>query len=240
MNTAESEKLLQVTGRLPAEARAQLAHFRELLLISAERVNVTAIRNPDDVEIQHFADSLAALAAEPFIRDLKDAADIGSGGGLPLIPLAIALPDSQWTAIESVGKKCTFITSAAGELGISSRVSAFWGRAEELAQGDRRESFDLATARAVGPVVALCEVGLPLLRLGGRLLLYKTASAEQEWHDAAAVLQELGGNPLPEFRYRLPGDRQDRIIFRAEKIAPTPAKYPRAPGIPFKRPLQLK
>ena len=207
------------------------------LLLEANRdVNLTAIATAAGVALLHFADSLAVLNAEPGIGGECAAADIGSGAGFPALPLAIACPSARWTAIESVAKKCRFIERAVRELGVPN-VQVACARAEDAGRGDLRGAFDYATARAVGAVASLCEVGLPLLRRGGLLLLYKTESALAEMETARNAIAQLGGEPRDPYRYRLAGDTQDRAILRIEKLRDTPAKYPRAAGTPFKQPL---
>ena len=207
-----------------------------LLLEANREVNLTAIATASGVALLHFADSLAALRAEPGIAGNRGAADIGSGAGFPVLPLAIACPAARWTAIESVAKKCRFIERAARELGVTN-VRVECARAEDAGRGQLRAAFDYATARAVGPVASLCEVGMPLLKRGGVLLLYKTESALAEMEAARNAIAHLGGEPREPHRYRLAGDTQDRLILRIEKLGDTPAKYPRTAGTPFKQPL---
>jgi 16S rRNA (guanine527-N7)-methyltransferase len=220
-------------GRRADEALVRLGC---LLLDSNRAVNLTAIATAAGVALLHFADSLAALDAEPGIAGECTAADIGSGAGFPALPLAIACPAARWTTIESVAKKCRFIERAAGELGIPN-VEVLWARAEDVGRSPLRAAFDYATARAVGPVASLCEVGLPLLRRGGTLLLFKTEAALAEADAARASIAKLGGEAREPHQYRLRGDTQDRLILRIAKVGDTPAKYPRPAGTPFRQPL---
>ncbi|MBX7246696.1 MAG: 16S rRNA (guanine(527)-N(7))-methyltransferase RsmG [Candidatus Sumerlaeaceae bacterium] len=227
---------------LPTVARhgevfmAQFARLVELLLEANQQVNLTAITDPAAVAIQHIADSLTALDAEPALGTAGRAADIGSGAGFPLLPLAIVTPAIHWTAIESIAKKCRFIESTARALGLGN-VETHSLRAEDAGRSELRETFDLATARAVGPISSLCEVGLPLLKIGGILLLYKTHRAEPELAAASTAIERLGGTMEPSHSYSLPGDAQKRAIFRIRKSSPTPKTYPRRAGVPFKKPL---
>lgn len=164
------------------------------------------------------------------------AADVGSGAGFPLLPLALATPRCRWTAVESIAKKARFIQETAQALGLTN-TKVLAERAEDVGRGEFRESFDLVTARAVGSVAALCEVCVPLLRLGGVLLLYKTEGAVEETEGLKSVIELLGARADASYRYRLPGDEQDRVILRIQKVGVTPQKYPRAAGVPFKKPL---
>jgi 16S rRNA (guanine527-N7)-methyltransferase len=245
MNESLNDKDIACLGQLPfvkrltAQQHAVLARLAHLLLAANERTNLTAVRTLPDVFKLHFADSLAALEADPKLLKAASAADLGSGAGFPLFPLAVALPDCQWTAIESANKKCTFIGQTAGELGLMN-VQVQHGRAEDLgraASGALRGRFDFVTARAVGAISALCECGLPLLSIGGTLLLFKTENALPDLEDSHDKLRGLGGELLPVFSYRLDGDVQDRVILRIEKVSETPNQYPRVAGVPFKKPL---
>jgi len=230
---------LPFVEQLTSEQQAVLARLAHLLLAANERTNLTAVRTLPDVFKLHFADSLAALKSEPKLLNARSAADLGSGAGFPLFPLAVALPECQWTAIESANKKCTFIRQTAAQLGLMN-VTVEHGRAEDLGRaksGILRDHFDFVTARAVGAISALCECGLPLLRAGGSLLLFKTENALRELKGSENKLRELGGELLPSFSYRLDGDEQDRLILRILKTAATPNQFPRVAGMPFKKPL---
>ena len=221
---------------LPSPVLRSLAKLTELLIQGNERQNLTAIRDHRAIARLHWADSLALLRLFPELVRAARAADVGSGAGIPALPLAAACPEAHWTAIESVGRKCRFISDAAEALGLPN-VTVICSRAEDVARTELRESFDIAVARAVGPVASLLEVGLPLVRTGGNLLLYKTAAAEDELQACDPVAVSLGGAIREVQRYSLEGDEQSRAIFRVEKCAPTPTCYPRRAGMPFKRPL---
>ncbi len=236
----ESEILetLRLTPRvrdLSDAAQARCAALVRLLLEANRRVNLTAIRTVEGVALSHLADSLAALEAAPELRE-AEAADIGSGAGFPAFPLAIAAPQSNWTAIESVAKKARFIEETAAALKLAN-VRAVALRAEDAGRGDLRGVFDAATARAVGATAALCEVGLPLVREGGLLLLFKTGSAREDIAAGLRAARKLGGTADGEFAYTLPGDAQQRLIIRVRKTGPTPPDSPRRAGIPFRNPL---
>ncbi|MCX7717104.1 MAG: 16S rRNA (guanine(527)-N(7))-methyltransferase RsmG [Candidatus Sumerlaeaceae bacterium] len=223
-------------ARLGDAAVAMLARFAGLLLAANERTNLTTITDPQRMAVAHFADSLAALDAAPAqLAAARRAADVGCGAGFPLIPLAVAFPGCEWTGIESVGKKASFIAQVSQELGLTN-VTTLAMRAEDAGRDPAwRGMFDLVTARAVGSTASLLEVGLPLLRDGGLLLLWKTAADASPLETVAGL---LGGRVEPPYAYRFAGDRQDRLILRVRKMAETPATYPRRAGVPFKRPLR--
>jgi 16S rRNA (guanine527-N7)-methyltransferase len=209
-----------------------------MLLEANLTTNLTAIRDPGGVALLHLADSLAALNAAPRAGTFRRAADVGTGAGFPLLPLAIVLPECRFTGIESVGKKCAFIQAAVERMNLPN-VEVYCGRAENIGRKpETREQFDLVTARAVGAVSSLCEVSLPLLKVGGTMLLYKTEQALEEWNSAVPVIAALGGQPDGIYTYKFPRDEYRRVIFRAKKVKPTAAAFPRAAGVPFLKPLQ--
>jgi 16S rRNA (guanine527-N7)-methyltransferase len=222
--------------RLPAEVQSKLSALNDLLMQGQQRMNLTAIREPAKIDQLHFVDSLAGIRAYPELSRATRAADVGSGAGFPLFPLALLTPHCNWIAIESIAKKARWIEETAAALHITN-VEACSERAEDVGRGPLRETLDVVTARAVGSVVALCEVGLPLLQTGGVLLLYKTAAAMQEATGVVPVIQKLGGKLMNEYRYRLAGDEQDRVVLRIQKVSATPGIFPRAAGLPFKKPL---
>lgn len=221
---------------LPPGLRESLALLGEMLLEANDRFNLTAIRTPEGVAVQHFADSLAPFGREPSFAEARRAIDIGPGAGFPILPLAMALPQLRWIGIESVAKKCNFIRLAAKELGLRN-VRVENTRAEDAGRGDLRNTCDIVTARAVGPIASLCEVGIPLLRTAGMLMLWKTRAAEEELEDALDAIEKIGGEALDPIFYRLPDDRQERAVFRIAKVRATPASYPRRNGMPFRNPL---
>ncbi len=182
---------------------------------------------------------LVSGAPEPLVEDcfvlldhLGDATsviDVGSGGGMPGLPLKIARPDLQVTLLESDGRKAAFCTHAAAELGLD--VDVINGRAEQVARGTLRESFDLAVSRALATMPVVAELCLPLVRVGGRLLAMK---GEVEAADDAIAI--LGGGPAAIFEAPSPA-REHGVVVSVPKIAPTPDRFPRRPGVPARRPL---
>lgn len=171
-------------------------------------------------------DSLALL---DHLGDARSLVDVGSGGGMPGLPLKIAQPELEVTLLEADRRKAAFLVRAAAELGLA--VEVVTGRAEEAGRGPLRERFDVAVCRALAPMPVLAELCLPLVRVGGRLLAMKT-QVEEATH-AIAVLG--GGEPAV---IRAPtAARQRGLIVVVPKLSPTPKEYPRRPGVPGKRPL---
>lgn len=160
------------------------------------------------------------------------AVDVGTGAGLPGMVLAIALPNLRVTLCDSLAKRTAFLSRVAETLNLQN-VEVLTARAEELGHTDRRESFDFATARAVTATSALCELCLPLLRVGGTLLAYKTARAADEIAAASGAARKLGGKLLDPFDYTLVDSHGEPMAMRLQpirKTSPTPTVYPRPWG----------
>lgn len=182
---------------------------------------------------------LVSGPAEPLVEDclvlldhLEGAGslvDVGSGGGMPGIPLKIARPDLRVTLVESDRRKAAFLVHAAAQLDLDVEVVA--ERAETAARGPLRESFDAAACRALAAMPVLAELCLPFVRVGGRLLAMKG-----QVEDAAPALAALGGGPAEVAP--APTSARDRgVVVVVRKVAPTPDAYPRRPGLPGRRPI---
>ncbi|HEX7292309.1 MAG TPA: 16S rRNA (guanine(527)-N(7))-methyltransferase RsmG [Conexibacter sp.] len=193
----------------------------------------TTIREPEQAVHTHLADSLVALEL-PDVRAASSIADLGAGAGFPGLPLAIALPQAQVVLVESIARKCTFIRSAADATGLAN-VEVVAERAEAWSAGIGTR--DLVTARALGPLAVLAEYAAPLLREGGVLVAWKGRRDEGEERDAAAAAEELG-LAIEQIRpvHPYPG-AEHRHLHVLRKVAPTPARFPRRPGMARKRPL---
>lgn len=219
-------------------ALGRLARYRDAILAGSQRFNLTAIRDAEGIERRLFLDALA-LAAALQQRDLIPAGcrvlDIGSGAGLPGLPVEIARPDLHMTLLEATGKKCTFLRETIEALGLEN-ADVVEGRAEEQAHElGLRETFDLVVARAVAPLPVLVEYALPFLRVGGHLAAPKGTGAEREVEEAARALDELGG--VVREVVALPVEDVVSTLVLVEKVQPTPERFPRRTGIPSKRPL---
>jgi 16S rRNA (guanine527-N7)-methyltransferase len=205
-----------------------LRRYLELLLEANQAFNLTSITDPDEAWVKHIEDSLTLL---PDLEGVTGSVvDIGSGGGLPAIPLAIARPDLKFTLVESTAKKARFLADCARTLGLANvRVES--ERAELLGQGPRRESFDVATSRACARLPVLLELSLPLLKVGGRKLAIKGLQAVLEVAEAKRALELLRGAHVSTRR------TETGTIVRIDKRGATPARYPRRPGEPKRAPL---
>jgi 16S rRNA (guanine527-N7)-methyltransferase len=202
--------------------------YLELLLAQNQAFNLTAITDPEEAWTKHIEDSLSLL---PDLEDVRGAlVDVGSGGGLPAIPLAIARPDLQFTLVESTAKKARFLAECTHTLGLQNvRVES--ERAEILGRSPLRESFDAATSRACARLPVLLELCLPLLKVGGRKLAIKGEQAALEVTEATRALALLHGKVTSTRR------TETGTIVRIEKHGTTPARYPRRPGEPKRAPL---
>jgi 16S rRNA (guanine527-N7)-methyltransferase len=226
----------QLGLRLSPSQQAILALYERELMDWNTRFNLTAIRDPEEVHIKHFLDSLTCLLA---MRDtpLGRLIDIGTGAGFPGIPLKIMLPRVQLTLVESVGKKAEICRHVVNILDLQG-VEVIQQRAETIGQDPaHRERYDWAVARAVAILPVLAEYLLPLVRVGGSMLAMKGESGPAEAHSAEHAIKLLGGHLRQLLPVTLPGVAEERYLVVIDKVAATPAAYPRKVGIPAKRPL---
>lgn len=222
---------------LPAGYVERAAAYAGLLLQANQRLNLTRVTQPAEVARLHLLDALSALplldAAGP-----TAAIDLGSGGGVPGIPLALARPEVRWILVDSVHRKAGVLASMVAELGLPN-VTVVAERAEQLGRdAAHRERYDLVAARACATLPVLSELALPLLATGGTLLAWKgpLAAGDEELERGTAALRELGGG-APELRPAGPAVLGGHTFVVVRKEGPTPARYPRRPGEPSRRPL---
>jgi len=222
---------------LSPETIQELAAFHAALERANQTTNLTRITGEADFVERHALDALVAL---PLLGEAAEArlVDVGSGCGVPGIPLAIARPGWRVTLVETANRKARALRQLLDELGeLAQRVDVIAERAEVCGQDpDLREAFDLAVARAVGSVPLVCELCLPLVRVGGALVLYRGSEGEAEEALAARVAPKLGGGAVERRTLQLPSGAE-RSLLRIEKVGPTGRHYPRRPGLPAKRPL---
>ncbi len=212
---------------------AKLIDYLELIQAWRRRAGLTAVADLLQAARVHIADSLLALRGD--IAPGASLLDVGSGAGLPGIPLLIVRPDLRVTLLEANGRKAGFLEMAARELILPLRVLA--GRAELLAHDPSdREQFETVVARAVAPLATLFELTLPFARPGGRLILLKGPGAHRELKGAQRVLEDLGGGEEVLLETRLSGG-EVRVIVVVQKTRTTPVEYPRRSGGAGRRPL---
>ncbi len=222
----------------PEQIAAFETHSREMLSWN-QRMNLTAIVDPEDVETRHFLDSLTVvLALQGRLADGARVLDVGAGAGFPGLPLRVLYPRIRVTLLEAVGKKATFLEHLVRGMGLSG-VEVIWKRAEDLAREPaHRERYDVALARAVAPMPALAELTLPFCRVGGRVVAQKKGDIGQEMEAAGHAIRVLGGRApelLPVMVPELGDDHRFLVVI--DKARPTPTAYPRRAGAPRKYPL---
>ncbi len=225
----------------PAQAE-QFVRYDALLREWNARINLTRITDPANVLALHFLDSLSAL---PLIQPRTQTTpspvrllDVGSGAGLPGIPLKIALPALDVTLLDGTAKKLDFCRAVIAALGLSS-IRTLHGRAEDIARlPTHREQYDVVIARAVAPLPTLVEYLLPLARVGGLCIAMKGSNAAAETEQALGAIERLGGSPPTTHPVQLPGRDERRALIAIAKARPTPPRYPRPGDAPRRAPLK--
>ncbi len=213
-----------------------LATYEKELLEWNQKFNLTAIRDAESIRTKHFLDSFSCVLAWK-TSPPQQLIDIGTGAGFPGIPLKILYPNLKLTLVESVGKKAMFCQHIVRVLGLE-QVDVIQARAEDLGQSpEHREKHDWAIARAVANLNVLSEYLIPLVRIGGAALAQKGESGPAEAQSAEEAMKLLGGKLKQLIPINLTGVAEDRYLVVVEKVAATPPKYPRKPGIPMKMPL---
>ncbi|HSK66896.1 MAG TPA: 16S rRNA (guanine(527)-N(7))-methyltransferase RsmG [Anaerolineales bacterium] len=223
---------VHITGR---QVMALMTYEKELLEWN-QKFNLTAIRDSESIRTKHFLDSFSCVLAWK-ASPPNQVIDVGTGAGFPGIPLKILYPSLKLTLVESVGKKAMFCQHIVRVLGLE-HVDVIQARAEDLGQNPQhREKYDWAIARAVANLNVLSEYLIPLVRLGGAMLAQKGESGPAEAQSAEEAMKLLGGKLKQLIPVNLPSVAEDRYLVVVEKVAATPPKYPRKPGIPMKQPL---
>lgn len=225
MNPLWNELCARAGFELTQEQDALLARYLDLLLEANATMNLTRIVDRASAEVQHVGDALTVL---PFLpKEAHRLADVGTGGGVPGIPLAIVRPDVSVLLIESTKKKAAFLRQAIGSLGLTN-VAVDERRAEDVGQSELREKSNVAVARAVATMSWLVEWCLPLVRKGGKMLAMKGPRVTDELPLAARAIKQLqGGEPIVH-AIALPGT-EHRVIVEIPKIGRSDRRYPRPP-----------
>ena len=219
------------------EYAGQLLELMRLVLERNENINLTTITEPEEFVLLHLLDSLAPVGMTE-LSEARDIIDVGSGAGFPGLPLALLYPEKQFLLTDSLRKRCEFIEFAARELG-ADNVKVKHQRAEASGREPAlRESFDLALCRAVGKLPLILEYCLPLVRVDGAAIFYKTVPAKREIEDSLLARELLGGSAdvrTETYAELLPG--REHALYVVKKERETPVAYPRKEGIPAKVPL---
>ena len=233
------EAATAVGVELADEQIARLDTYAALLVEWNEKMKLTAITDPHDMVVKHFADSLAAAKYLP--EGEFSLIDVGTGAGFPSLPLAIVRPDMRLTMLDSLNKRLTFLQAVCEAIGVTAET--VHARAEGAAkQKAYRERFDVATARAVAALPVLAEYCLGYVKVGGRFLALKGPDAAAEIAAAKPAVGQLGGRVKAAHTLELPANRagecDGRTIVEIDKIKPTPAVFPRPSAKISKNPLK--
>ncbi len=229
--------LAQWNLRVTESQIAQFQRYSDELIQWNEHTNLTAITDPESIELRHFADSLSCLLVmRPLSPDLR-VIDVGTGAGFPGLPIKILFPELRMTLLEATGKKVAFLRHMIDVLGLKG-VEIINDRVEAVGHDpDHREAYDWVVARAVAGLPTLAEYLLPLARVGGMVLAQKGESASQEAQEAEHAIRVLGGQIKQLTPVELPGVAETHYLVEITKLAATPSGYPRRVGVPSRKPL---
>lgn len=223
------------SSMLNMERVESFATLTEIMLTENEKYNLTAIKEPDKIILNHYADCAALASVLPNGATI---ADVGCGAGFPTLPVAILRPDLKILGIDSTAKRISYVNSTAEALGLTN-VNAIAARAEEVGKSELRESFDIVTARAVAAMRILCELCLPLVKIGGQMIAMKGKNAEFELAESKKAISILGGKLAATHMIRLSDDDEEIIhpLIVIDKKSKTPTTYPRPFAQISKKPL---
>lgn len=223
--------------RLNQRQLEQFHIYYQELIDWNQRINLTRITGYEEVQVKHFLDSLTVmLALKPEMGKFR-LIDVGTGAGLPGIPLKILLPDVELVLLESTAKKTNFLRHLGRRLGLDN-VEVVTGRAENVAHETQyREKFEMVLSRAVAPLPTLAELALPFCAVGGSFVAQKKGAIDREVNQSARAISRLGGSLREVKKVDLEEFADERWLIVIDKVLPTPEQYPRRPGIPAKRPL---
>lgn len=214
----------------------KLERYRGLLLEWNEKMNLTAITDPEEIRVKHFEDSLTCLESGLFTPGVR-VIDVGTGAGFPGLPLAMARPDISVTLLDSLKKRLLFLEEVIRQTDTKNAVTVH-ARAEDGGRDKAlREGFDIVVSRAVSRLAVLCEYTLPYLKVGGTLIALKGPSAEEELKEAENAIRVLGGGEASLKATALEDESLSHCLVMIKKVRPTPTIYPRKAGTPTKNPL---
>lgn len=216
----------QLSGiELTEEQLSDLERYYELLIEWNEKMNLTALTEPQDVALKHFCDSILLLKYADIPSD-SSLIDVGTGAGFPSIPIKIVRPDIKLCLLDSLNKRLTFLAEVVKELNLED-VKIVHDRAEDGARKPQlREKFDFATSRAVAQLNVLSEYCLPYVKVSGAFLAMKGKYSEEEISNAKSAIKTLGGKIAKVDTYNL-ADSSERTIINIKKLEKTDKKYPR-------------
>lgn len=228
------EKALKIDIKISEKELEKFYEYMKLLIEWNEKMNLTAIIEPNDVILKHFIDS---ITINKYIDEQSKVMDIGTGAGFPGIPLKVLNEDVKMTLVDSLNKRVQFLKEVGKQLELTN-IEYIHSRAEELAGSSlHRQQYDIVTSRAVARLTTLLEYMLPFVKIGGRCICMKGPNIIEELEEARKAIQLLGGEIETTENMLLPDSNQERNIIIIKKVVDTPAKYPRKAGIPSKQPI---
>lgn len=229
------EKLKELGLSLDSSQEEKFYIYYKALKEWNRKINLTSLEGEEEIILKHFIDSLSCVLPL-FKENIEKVIDIGTGAGFPGVPLKIYKPEYKLTLLESQKKKIYFLEELIKILNLSD-VEIIWERAENLGKNpDHREQYDLVLARGVAKPNIVLEYALPFVKINGIFLGQATEKSIIEWENTEKITEILGG--IIEDKIQISFNNITRIFLKIRKIAKTPDKYPRKPGIPEKRPLK--
>lgn len=211
---------------LAPDFEKQILKFSDIFIETSKSLNLTAIKEPHDIMIKHYYDSIYPLSTGMFKEGMR-VIDVGCGGGFPSMPIKLARPDLDFVLLDSLKKRLTFLDGVIDALSLD-KISTLHARAEEAGRKEGlRDSFDIAISRAVAPLDLLCEYCMPFVKVGGLFVAYKGVPDDDELERAKAAVTALSGRAEAMITYSLPESAGSRTLIIIRKIAPTHPKYPR-------------
>ena len=223
----------QIEIELTKKQIEKFYNYMNLLLEWNEKINLTAIIEPREVILKHFVDSLTIAK---YIKENEKLIDVGTGAGFPGIPLSIVKENTDIVLLDSLNKRINFLEEIKENLKLEN-ITTIHGRAEEFGKNKKeRETYNIATSRAVAPLNILLEYLIPLVKVGGKAICMKGSNIE-EMENAKNALEILGGKIEKIEEITLPNSDIKRNIIIVKKVKNTPSKYPRKPGTPSKEPI---
>jgi 16S rRNA (guanine527-N7)-methyltransferase len=216
----------------------QFLTYLEILRDWNRRINLTSLKDPKEIIITHFLDSLTILKAIDIDTKEISAIDIGTGAGFPGIPLKILRPEISLSLLDSSKKRIEFLKYLSKSLKLKG-LEIIWGRAEDYGKRkEYREKYDIVLARALARLNVLVELGIPFLKIKGLFIIQKGQKLKEELEEARKAIEILGGELKGIISLRLPFSRKSRKLVIVEKILETSDRFPRRSGIPQKRPIK--
>lgn len=226
------EKSNKIDVKIKDKEVEQFYEYMNSLLEWNEKINLTAITEPKEVILKHFIDS---ITIQKYIQKENSVVDVGTGAGFPGIPLNIVNNEAKYTLVDSLNKRIKFLDEIIDKLNLKN-IETVHSRAEDFAK-ENRETYDVATSRAVAALNVLLEYLLPLVKVGGLCICMKGSNVQEEIEASSNALKILGGQIEKVEQITLPDSDSIRNIVIVRKVTKTSSKYPRKAGLPSKEPL---